>query len=143
MQQSKQLAHSAYNRRMNLLIRMLERHFPTLEMRREFLEELEYKIKSSDAEKTYSKVIQRLIWYYEYLGEHGPQQEYSEQELFLYDALEFYWYRDFTLVLHRHRHPLWDKDLGMVTGYETTGIKKMRLFMSTRDEWPVEMVYLN
>ncbi len=144
MQQLKQLANSAYNRRMNLLIRTLERHFPALEQRMEFLEVLDYAIKSPDSEKSYSKVIQRLIWYYEYLSEHGPQTPYTMQEMFLYDELEFYWYRDFTLVLHRRRLPVWDKDLNMVTGYEPGNVTRIRLFTHKYfDPEHVEMVYLN
>ncbi len=143
MQQLEQLTHSTFSRRMMMLIRILEKYFPIREERLKFLEFLLWEMNWPHARNIYFTVIERLIWYYEYLMEHGPSEAYTLQELFLYDALEFFWYRDFTLVLHRRRHPLWDKNLGLVMGYEKADVSKVRLFLDKSYELPVDMLHLN
>ena len=144
MQKNSSLLNNTFHNQVEDLIKMIESQTGSWEEKAGYLEFLEENLNSPILKDGFSKVARRVIWYYRYLSKHYPMIDgVTEEEMFLYDTIHFYWFEDFTLVIHQDREPVWEGDFPYSTGYKDGKVKKVLLFWGEKNEYKMDLLFAN
>ena len=146
MKKISSLLSNPYHDKVEKRIKMIDSSYENESLKAGYMVFLEERLNSDFPyfDEEFSKIGRRILRRYNYLMEHFQTPDGAAyKEMFLYDVINFYWFEDFALVIHRERVPVWKDGFPGPTGYKDGGINRVRIFTGEKLDIQFDLLYLN